>query len=98
MEKHPTVILNTLYRQEKYEVIGVLEVPIDAKKEGYVPYIGMRNFESAQQFDGFIEMIRENALYWKKSTEIKSTDALMALSTCYEDNRVVVMCRRISPK
>lgn len=96
MEKHPTVILSTLYREDKYEVIGVLEVPVDPQKEGYVPYIGMRKFSSEEQFDSFMDMVKENALYWKKGAVIDSSDAFLALSTCYEEMRVVVMCRRKS--
>ena len=96
MEEHSTVHLYTLYRQEEYEVIGVLYVPADAQSDGYVPYVGMRKFQSQEQFQGFAELIRENALYWKEGAEMMPDDAYLALSTCYEDYRIVVMCRRIS--
>ena len=95
MEEHPTVYLNTLYRQEEYEVIGVLYLPIDVQSEGYVPYTGTRKFRSLEQFYSFAEKIRENALYWKEGTEMLPNDAFLALSTCYEEYRIVVMCRRI---
>lgn len=97
MEKHPTVYLNTLYRQEEYEVIGVLYLPIDVQSEGYVPYVGTRKFRSLDQFYGFAENIRENALRWKDGAEMLPSDAFLALSTCYEEYRIVVMCRRTSP-
>lgn len=96
MEEHPTVYLYTLYRQEEYEVIGVLYVPEDTGSENYVPYIGMRKFQSPDQFYDFAEMIQENALHWKEGAELQPSDALLALSTCYEENRIVVMCRRIN--
>lgn len=97
MEKHPTVYLNTLYRQEEYEVIGVLYLPIDVQSEGYVPYVGTRKFRSLDQFYGFAENIRENAQHWKDGAEMLPSDAFLALSTCYEDYRIVVMCRRTNP-
>ena len=97
MEKHPTVYLNTLYRQEEYEVIGVLYLPIAVQSEGYVPYVGTRKFRSLDQFYGFAENIRENALHWKDGAEMLPSDAFLALSTCYEDYRIVVMCRRTNP-
>jgi len=97
MEEHPVVYLSTLYRQEEYEVIGVLCVTEDVYSESYVPYVGMRKFKSAEQFNGFARMIRENALRWKEGADMHPTDALLALSTCYEDERIVVMCRRTNP-
>lgn len=98
MEEHPTVYLNTLYRKETYEVIGVLNIPDDAQSDGYVRYTGIRKFKSLTQFEGFAQSIRENALYWKEGTEMRPDDALLALSTCYQDDRrIVVMCRRTSP-
>lgn len=98
MQQHPTVYLSTLYRQEEYEVIGVLCVPEDVKSEGYVPYIGMRKFQSLEQFYDFAALIRENALHWKEGTEMLPSDAFLALSTCYEDDRIVIICKRTAPR
>lgn len=39
-------------------------------------------------------MLRAHAMRWKEGDELLPTDALLALSTCYEDKRVVVLCRR----
>lgn len=98
MEEHSAVYLYTLFRQEEYEVVGVLYVPADAGDEGYVPYTGMRKFQSLEQFYDFAELIRENALHWKDGAELLPGDAILALSTCYEDYRIVVVCRRINPQ
>jgi len=97
MEEHPTVYLNTLYRKETYEVIGVLYLPINIQSEGYVPYTGIRKFETLDQFYSFANKIRSNALYWKEGEYMLPNDAFLALSTCYEDHRIVVMCRRTNP-
>ncbi len=97
IEAHPTLTLSTLYRKEEYEVIGVLCVPEDVNSDGFVPYLGMRKFRSAEQFYDFAKIIRKNALHWKEGAEMHANDALLALSTCYEDERIVVMCRRTSP-
>lgn len=98
MEEHPTVYFKTLYRQETYEVIGVLYLPASYKKEGYVQYTGKRKFQSADEFYEFAEEIRQSALYWKEGAQMLYEDALLALSTCHENSRIVVMCRRIEPK
>ena len=98
LEAHPTVYLYTLYRLEEYEVVGVLCVPGDAQREGYVPYVGLRKFQSEEQFFDFVGILRENALHWKSGAELMPDDALMALSTCHEEDRIVVICRRVNPK
>ena len=98
MQEHPVVSLNTLYRRETYEVIGVLYLPGNAQSDGYVAYTGMRKFPSPDAFSAFARRIRESALYWKDGAEMLPGDALLALSTCYQENRrIVVMCRRTSP-
>jgi len=96
MEQHPTVYWATLYRQEEYEVIAVLDLPVSVQSEGYVPYTGSRKFRDAGHFYSFARNIREHALYWKEGAEMLPEDALLALSTCYEERRVVVMCRRVN--
>lgn len=97
MEEHPTVYLYTLYQQEEYEVIGVLDVPGDHQGKGYVPYVGVRKFRSLDQFYGFARIIRKNALHWKDGAEMRPDEAFLALSTCHEEDRIVVICRRTSP-
>ena len=98
MEEHPTVYLTTLYRQEEYEVIGVLFASADIRSEEYVPYVGMRKFQSLDQFYDFAEIIQNNALHWKEGAEMNPRDSFLALSTCYEENRIVVICRRTDPQ
>lgn len=98
MEDHPTVYLYTLYRQEEYEVIGVLYASADPQNEEYVPYIGLRKFQSLDQFYDFAEIIQKNALHWKDGAGMRPNDAYLALSTCYEDYRIVVICRRTNPQ
>ena len=98
MEEHPTVDLTTLYRQESYEVIGALCVPGSYKSDGYLAYTGTPKFASPERFSGFVRSIRERALYWREGAELLPGDALLALSTCYrEDERIVVICRRVRP-
>lgn len=92
--EHPTVYFNTLYRREEYEVVCTLRVPTDVNEDGYVPYIGPRKFQDEEHFYAFTDEFFENALYWKSEAELMPSDALLALSTCFEDDRIVVVCRR----
>jgi len=95
MEEHPTVYFSTLYRKEEYEIVGVMVVSTDVKSGDYVPYTGTRKFETIEHFYAFTDMFREHAMRWKEGVELHPTDALLALSTCYNDKRVVVVCRRV---
>jgi len=97
MEEHSVVYLDTLYRQEEYEVVGVLVLSADVRSESYVPYTGMRKFHSEDQFCSFAQRIQQKALHWKEGAEMFADDALLSLSTCYDEHRIVVICRRVSP-
>jgi len=97
MEQHPVVYFNTLYREEEYEVIGVLRISLDINSQDYFPYCGTRKFETVEQFFSFVDSIHKHAMYWKDGVEMLSNDAFLALSTCYHDDRIVVLCRRTHP-
>ncbi len=98
IKKHPYVYLTTLYREEKYEILGVLNAATSPADEGYVAFTGNRKFSSLAQFQSFSDSIRQNAINWKADAQILPTDALLALSTCYQGNRIVLMCRRVFPE
>ena len=97
MAQHGKVYLTTLYRQEEYEVVGVLQLSTDVRSEDYAAFAGTRKFDSVGHFEAFAKEIREHALYWKQGAKLAPHDALLALSTCYEDERVVVICKRVLP-
>lgn len=96
IEEHPTVYFNTLYSKEMYEVVGVLILPVDVQDARYVPYTGTRKFKNLDHFYGFTDKLKANALHWKDGAELQPSDALLALSTCYDEERIVVICRRTS--
>lgn len=94
MDDHPTVYLNTIFRKEEYQVVGVLMTPEDISAENYVPYVGRPKFKTVQQFNDFIATLRANARDWNDEIDILPSNALLMLSTCYEDERIVVVCVR----
>lgn len=76
------------------EQAGCFSVSAGTAEQISVPYTGIRKFDSKEQFYAFTDMLRAHAMRWKEGDELLPTDALLALSTCYEDKRVVVLCRR----
>lgn len=94
--KHPTVYWSTLYREEVYKVFAVLVVPTNPSDSHFVPYLGVPRFDSQAHFDSFIGQVRKNARYLT-GEKVTSNDALLTLSTCLDDDRIVVLCKRVTP-
>ncbi|MBQ8537256.1 MAG: class B sortase [Clostridia bacterium] len=93
--KHPTIYWSTLYREETYKVFAVLVVPTDVTDPHFVPYLGTPKFSSIAHFNSFIDQVRKNAKYIT-SEKVTHEDALLTLSTCLDDDRIVVLCKRTS--
>lgn len=98
MQEHPTVYFNTLFRNEEYRVVGVFLTPDSPENKEYVAFTGNRKFRSLEQFESFAETIYSNSLTWAEGEQLLPTDSILALSTCYgEDDRIVVVCKRVKP-
>jgi len=97
IEKHPTVYLNTLYREEEYSIVAVLLLPADPNHPDYIAYTGNRKFYTEARFMTFANDLMSKSLYWKEGEELLPSDALLSLSTCYDDDRIVIMCKRMKP-
>lgn len=97
MEQHPYVYFNTLYRDETYKIAAVLIVSPEPGEPDYVAYTGKRKFFTEERFYEFVESLAQQAKYWAEDEELYPSDALLALSTCYEDDRIVLICKRILP-
>jgi len=94
--KHPTVYWSTLYREEVYKVYAVLVVPTNPSDPHFVPYLGTPRFSSVAHFESFIGQVRKNAKYLT-GEKVTYNDALLTLSTCLDDDRIVVLCKRVTP-
>ena len=91
IKENPYLYFNTLYRRETYEIIGVMRV---TQQEMYgLMRLGTPTFENGAEFNSFIESLRSRALRFTDK-EIAPDDALLAISTCWENDRIVVLFRR----
>ena len=97
IEQHPTVYFTTLYQKEEYKVVAVLILPADANHPDYIAYTGNRKFYTVSRFTGFVNDLASKSLYWAEGEELLPSDALLSLSTCYENDRIVLMCKRVKP-
>ena len=92
--EHGLVSLSTLYREETYALFAVLIAPDDPGDARYVPYAGTAAFQSEGQFNAFIETIRVHSLY-EIPIDVQPGDALLTLSTCLDEDKLVLVCRRM---
>lgn len=92
IKAHPYLYFNTLYRQERYEIFGVMVVE---EREMYgLMRMGSPQFRNDAEFNSFIDSLRRNSLRFTDA-EIPSDAAILGLSTCWNDERIVVMYQRV---
>jgi len=96
LKKHGIIQFDTLYAQENYVVYAVLIVPESSRRAGYINYQGYARFQTYKQFTDFVAGLKARS---KISIPIKvdENDALLTLSTCHGDDRLIVALRRLRP-
>ena len=94
IHKHGIISFNTLFRNERYIVFAVLSTPEDMESKQYFPYTGIATFYTVDAFNDYIHRAKARSLY-NIPVIVEPGDALLTLSTCLNDNRVLVMFRRV---
>ena len=94
LTKHPLIAFSTLWERDTYAVFAVLIVSSEVRDENYFNYFNHPSFESDAAFDGYVRELRRRSLY-DIPVDVKPTDALLTLSTCMDDDRLVVVARRM---
>ena len=91
--KHTVITWKTLYREETYDVFAVVQTTIDPQDARYISYLGKARFKTEESFKALMDQYRGQALYWR-DMNVKSSDALLTLSTCIGDDRLLVVAKR----
>ncbi len=91
---HGFASLNTLYREERYVLFCVNSVPENVNAGGYIAYTDTPTFRTEHQFNAFIQALREHSFY-EIPIEVTPADALLTLSTCLDDERLILTYRRV---
>ena len=94
VSEHPYIYFNTLYREETYEIFGVMQVT-EEEMHGLLR-LGTPDFLNGAEFNSFIESLRLHALRFT-SEKLDPDDSILAVSTCWEEERIIVLYKRISP-
>ena len=91
---HPFVRFDTLWRKEEYVIFAVLRVSLDVRSEDFFNYFSYPTFVSDEQFMSYIRQLQLRSIY-AIPVDVKPTDALLTMSTCLEEDRLVIVARRV---
>lgn len=91
---HPFVHLDTLWEEEEYVIFAVLRVSLDVRDESFINYFSHPTFLSDASFDAYVRQLQLHSAY-AVPIDVKPTDALLTLSTCIDEDRLVIVCRRL---
>lgn len=94
LKAHPFVELSTLWEKETYAVFAVLVVSLDVKDERFFDYFSHPTFSSDIAFSAYIRELELRSMY-AIPMDVKPSDALLTLSTCMGEDRLVIVCRRV---
>ena len=93
-KKHAFATLQTLYGDERYALFAVVITGTTSASKNYLPYLGRSTFYSEASFNDFIAQIKKKALF-HTTVEVTPEDALLTLSTCLDDDRCLVIFRKM---
>ena len=94
LRAHPLITFSTLYEKETYGIFAVLQVSSKVGDENYFNYFSSPTFASGADFNDYIEELTARSRF-SIPVDVEPGDALLTLSTCVDDDRLVVVARRL---
>ena len=94
MKNNPFVHFDTLWREEQYVIFAVLRVSLDVTSERFFNYFSYPTFSSDAEFNAYIRRLQLRSEF-AIPIDVAPSDALLTLSTCLNDDRLVIVCRRV---
>ena len=94
LKRHAFVNYDTLWEKEQYVIFSVMRVSLDVTSEQFINYFSHPTFGSDREFESYVrqaQLLSEYAI----PLDIQPSDALLTLSTCIDEDRLVILCRRI---
>lgn len=96
LRRHALILFSTLWEEETYAVFAVLQVSSKTEDANYFNYFSNPLFASDAAFEEYIRQLTERSKF-SIPVSVSPTDALLTLSTCLGDDRLVVVARRMRP-
>ena len=96
LKTHPFAQFSTLHQTDSYVIFAVCHVSLDYQSGRYIPYYGFSSFDTEEEFDDFIKLLKSQSLY-SIPIDVDASDSILVLSTCLNDDRIIACFRRVRP-
>lgn len=94
LRNHPFVSFDTLWNREQYVIFAVLDVSLEPSDPRFLNYFTHDTFSSDAEFSMYIRQLQLRSEF-AIPIDVEPTDALLTLSTCLDDDRLVIVARRL---
>jgi len=94
LRNHPIIYFDTLWKKEQYVIVAVLDVSLKPGDKRFFNYFTHDTFSSDIEFEMYIRQLQLRSQY-AIPIDVQPTDALLTLSTCLDEDRLVIVCRRL---
>ena len=96
VRQHPMIAFSTLWEKESYAVFAVMLVSSKTDDPRYFNYFSNATFASAIDLEEYIDAVKARSMF-AIPVDVEPGDALLTLSTCIDDDRLVLLARRLRP-
>lgn len=94
IKNHPFISFDTLWKKEQYVIFAVLSVSLDVKNPQFFNYFTHDTFASDVEFSAYVRQLQLRSSI-AIPVDVQPGDALLTLSTCLDENRLVIVARRL---
>ena len=93
-QRNAIVDYDTLWERDQYVMFAVLRVSLDVHDERFFNYFSFPSFETDEAFERYVRELQLRSIY-AVPLDVSPSDALLTLSTCIDEDRLVIVCRRV---
>lgn len=94
LKNNPFIQYSTLWNKEQYVIFAVLHVSLDVHSEQFFNYFTHHTFSSDAQFETYVRSLQNRSVF-SIPVDVNPGDALLTLSTCLDNDRLVIVARRL---
>ena len=94
VKDHGIIHFDTIYEEQTYVVFAVMIASFNSSSSRYFDYYTHATFASETEFTNYVYAVRARSLY-SIPVDVRADDALLTLSTCLDDDRLVILARRL---
>ncbi|MBQ9007914.1 MAG: sortase [Clostridia bacterium] len=84
---------SSLWEKDRYVIFAVLQVSLNPRDSSFFNYFTHMTFQSDLEFVSYISDLMDHSMY-AIPVDVKPSDALITLSTCLDDDRLVIVARK----